>query len=87
MKVTSSKPCKIQVIKKDNKRRQEKHALVWGCLDAGDPASMPCLGEHGGSSVSKKYPKENICSSGKGMQSKSSRLAEVWRCSSACPLC
>lgn len=54
MKVTRNK---IQMIKEDNERRQEKHTLVWGCLDPGDPASMPCLGEHRGSRVSKKIPK------------------------------
>lgn len=43
MKETISKPCKIQMVKEDNERRQEKHAVLWRWLDAGDPAAVPCL--------------------------------------------
>lgn len=47
MKVTSSRPYKIQMVEEDNERRQEKCAWMWRCLDVGDPAAVPCLCKQG----------------------------------------
>jgi len=85
MKVTSSKACKIQMVKEGNEKRQEKHALVWRSLDLGDPATVPCLCKQGAAAWL-KHPQRKTLAAAIVMQSKSSVQAEICLCFGDCLL-